>query len=258
MLDRTLKKDRWDANLYDGSHSFVSKFGEDLVELLAPFRGERILDLGCGTGDLANKLHEMGVHVIGIDKSENMVRNAKEKYPHITFTVQDAEKLTLDREFEAVFSNAALHWIKQPEHALSGIYNALKQGGRFVAEFGGKGNVQTISDEIEIQLTKSGLHDKPGQFPWYFPSIGEYSTLMEKAGFRVILAQHFNRPTQLEGDRGLRNWIEMFASSMFENVSGEIKELILTNVEENLKDVLFQDGGWIADYKRIRVMGIKE
>lgn len=258
MLNNNIDSDNWNAHLYDSKHSFVSKFGEDLIELLAPKKGEYILDLGCGTGDLAYKLNKLGVNVIGIDKSENMVDQAKKKYPHIKFEVQDALNLDYHYEFDAVFSNATLHWVKPPKQALICIYKALKQDGRFVAEFGGKGNVKIITDEILNQFEKLGIEFKAELFPWYFPNIGEYSTLMEEVGFRVIFAQHFDRLTPLDGDHGIRNWIQMFGNSMFEGLTEETKDFIITKVENNLKGVLFQNGGWFADYKRIRVIGIKE
>lgn len=141
-------KVNWDANLYDNKHSFVSKYGKSLVELLAPKKGEKVLDLGCGTGDLANTLYKYGGEIVGVDKSENMVKQAINKYPHIQFMVQDVTNLAYHSEFDAVFSNATLHWVQPPIQALYGIYQSLKQGGRFVAEFGGKGNIQTITSEI--------------------------------------------------------------------------------------------------------------
>jgi ubiquinone/menaquinone biosynthesis C-methylase UbiE len=258
VLNNKTDSDNWNAKLYDRKHSFVSKFGEDLIELLAPKKGEYILDLGCGTGDLAYKLHKLGVNVVGVDKPENMVEQAIKKYPHLKFEVQDALNLVYNLEFDAVFSNATLHWVKPPKQALDCIYNALKQNGRFVAEFGGKGNVKIITDEILNQFEKLGIEYKAELFPWYFPSIGEYSTLMEEVGFRVIFAQHFDRPTPLEGDNGIRNWIEMFGRSIFEGLTEETKNLIITQVENNLKGILFHNGAWFADYKRIRVIGIKE
>ncbi|MEK3646118.1 class I SAM-dependent methyltransferase [Aeribacillus sp. FSL M8-0235] len=183
-----MKKDSWNAALYDAKHSFVSKFGEHLLDLLEPKKGERILDLGCGTGDLAWKLYELGVDVVGIDKSENMINQAKAKYPGLTFEVKDVLNLGYRNEFDAVFSNAVLHWIKPPKQALINIYQALKENGRFVAEFGGKGNVKTITDAIRNEFNQLGMNEKANQFPWYFPSIGEYSSLMEEAGFRVVFA----------------------------------------------------------------------
>ncbi|MEH7307912.1 methyltransferase domain-containing protein [Neobacillus drentensis] len=254
-MTNRVQKDSWNAHLYDEKHAFVSRFGWDLVELLAPRAGERILDLGCGTGDLANKLHHQDVNIIGIDKSENMVQQAQNKYPRLTFQVEDAVNMTYINEFDAVFSNATLHWVKPPQKTLQSIYDALKLGGRFVAEFGGKGNVQTITDEIIRQV---GNHYQPEQFPWYYPNIAEYTTLMEQVGFRVTHAQHFDRPTPLTGEQGLRNWIEMFATSLIEGITVEKRESILTTVEKNVRGALYRNGVWLADYKRIRVVGIKE
>ncbi|WP_040979424.1 class I SAM-dependent methyltransferase [Oceanobacillus jeddahense] len=252
------EKDRWNAALYDGNHSFVSTFGSHLLELLSPVAGEKILDIGCGTGDLAYKIYQHGAQVIGVDKSENMVQQANQKYPEITFMPKDVLELPYKNDFDAVFSNATLHWIKQPKEALQHIYNSLRPGGRFVAEFGGKDNVQIITNEIIHQVKEAGIPYTQEQFPWYFPSIGEYTTLMEETGFNVTFAQHFDRPTPLDGDKGLRNWMEMFCGDIFENYSESIRERVTKNVENNLKEILYQNGQWIADYKRLRVIGIKK
>ena len=251
-------KDIWNANLYDHKHSFVSTYGNRLVELLAPKQGEKILDLGCGTGDLANTLSEYGVEIVGVDNSENMVKQAIHKYGHIPFKVQDATNLDYHNEFHAVFSNATLHWVQSASQALHGIYQSLKQGGRFAAEFGGKGNVQTITDEIIQQIKEAGFTFKNEHFPWFYPSIAEYANLMEEAGFRVTFAQHFDRPTPLDGENGLKNWIDMFSNHLFIGIPQHSKNEIITNVENNLKGILYKEGHWIADYKRIRVIGIKE
>lgn len=251
-------KDFWNASLYVQNHSFVSNYGNNLIELLAPKQGEKILDLGCGTGDLAKTLNDLGVNVVGVDNSKNMITEARNKYPHIQFLVRDVTDLGYNFEFDAVFSNATLHWVNQPKQALNWIYQSLKQDARFVAEFGGKGNVQTIINEILHQLKATGIEYKTKQSPWYYPSIGEYTSLMEEVGFRVIFAQHFDRPTPLDGENGLKNWIEMFGSHMFEGINEDQKDDIITKVENNLKPILCKDGNWIADYKRIRVIGIKE
>lgn len=186
-----------------------------------------------------------------------MIMQASSKYPNIKFLVQDATKLDYHNEFDAVFSNATLHWVRPPKQALQCIWKTLKNGGRFIAEFGGKGNVQAITDSIVDQIKAAGLNYLPEQFPWYYPSIGEYSSLMEEVGFRVTFAQHFDRPTSLDGDNGLRNWIEMFGSGFFRDITQDKKDYIITKVENHLTDVLYKDGNWLADYKRIRVIGIK-
>ncbi|MGY4691762.1 class I SAM-dependent methyltransferase [Salibacterium sp. K-3] len=247
----------WNAELYDGKHSFVSTYGNDLVDLLNPKKGQHILDLGCGTGDLAKQLNDFGADVEGVDKSENMIEQAKTKYPNIKFAVEDATALEYKDEFDAVFSNAALHWVKPPKKALYCIYNSLKENGRFVAEFGGKGNVHRITTEIRNQLKALGLPYYEDRFPWFFPSVGEYTTLMEEVGFRVTFANHFDRPTPLEGETGLRHWMEMFGKTMFEEFDNESVHKVITNVENNLKESMFKENKWIADYKRIRVIGKK-
>lgn len=248
-------KDNWDAKLYDGQHAFVAKFGKDLIELLSPKEGENILDLGCGTGELADQLCHDGIQVTAVDRSQNMIQQAQKKFPNVNFIVQDALKLDYINEFDAVFSNAVLHWIKPPKEVLLRIYRSLKQGGRFVAEFGGKGNVQFIMEEVKRQFEKSNVEFV---FPWYFPSIGEYSSLMEEVGFKVTYAHHFDRPTRLEGVDGLQHWMEMFTGNVFEGLSKATKEEIISNVERRLENTLFHKEYWMVDYKRLRIIGMKE
>jgi trans-aconitate methyltransferase len=137
-------KTSWNANLYQDKHRFVWQYGEDLLQLLNPQAGELILDLGCGTGQLTEKISQFGAEVLGVDNSATMIEKARENYPHLRFEVADARNLQIDQPLDAVFSNATLHWIKEPEAAIASIHQALKLGGRFVAEFGGKGNIQHI------------------------------------------------------------------------------------------------------------------
>lgn len=187
-----------------------------------------------------------------------MIRQARNKYPNIEFSVEDATQLDYKKQFDAVFSNATLHWVKPPESALCSIYDSLKNQGRFVAEFGGKGNVQLITTEIRKQAHELDLPYHEERFPWYFPSIGEYANLMERVGFNVVCANIFERPTPLKGTDGLRNWIEMFGKMMFEQLDHENLNQLISNVEKNLKEIMFKEDTWIADYKRIRVIGVKE
>jgi trans-aconitate methyltransferase len=208
-------KDEWKAGLYENKHSFVSEYGKDVVSsLLRPQKNELILDIGCGTGDLANQIADSGAKVCGIDTSESMLEQAKRKYPDIQFRVADASNFTFKETFDAVFSNATLHWVKEPQNALICIWNALIPGGRFITEFGGMGNVQAIVKAIIESIGEFGLSFDPANCPWYFPSIAQYTTLMEEVGFRVTYAAHFDRLTPLEdGENGMRNWISMFAGS---------------------------------------------
>ncbi|WP_088105730.1 class I SAM-dependent methyltransferase [Halalkalibacter urbisdiaboli] len=251
---KVTKQDSWNAHLYDDKHMFVTKFGEYLFDVLEPKKGESILDVGCGTGDLAAKIAETGAEVVGIDYSTNMIQQAQQKYPHISFLVEDAASLPFVQQFDAVFSNAALHWMKQPEHVLQSIFQALKPGGRFVAEFGAKGNVRLIYEAVFEQFRNLGITFPATRFPWYFPSIGEYTSLMESVGFEVSFAQQFARPTPLQGEHGLRNWLTMFASSLFEGLDEEQKEEIIKAVELTLKPTMFVNEQWVADYRRLRVV----
>lgn len=252
------KVDQWNPNLYDQQHSFVSEYGSSLIDLLQPEKGEVILDLGCGTGDLAHEIAQVGATVIGIDQSENMIEQAKKKFPSIKFHVEDATILNYKENFNAVFSNATLHWVQPPKEALQCIYNSLTIGGRFVAEFGGKGNVKTITNELINEMKKSGIPNSEQRFPWYYPSVGEYTSLMEQVGFRVTYAIHYDRPTILKGEDGLKNWIHMFGGALLEGIDAQQKETIISNVVTTLKPTMFDGENWTADYKRIRVVGMKE
>lgn len=243
----------WNAELYDSKHSFVWERGADLIELLKPAAGERILDLGCGTGHLAAKIAESGAQVTGIDSSPEMIREAQENYPASEFHIADARDFSFEEPFDAVFSNAALHWIKEAERVVKCIGKALKPGGRFVAEFGGKGNVENLVNAFHHSLEKMGCKNSPN--PWYFPSVGEYSSLLERHGLEVTFAILFDRPTPLEdAGSGMRNWIKMFAGSFLAAVPLERREEFIQNAEHLLHPKLFRDGGWIADYRRLRVI----
>ena len=248
------EKTKWDAGLYDDKHSFVWKLAAGVLELLNAQSGELILDLGCGTGHLTAKLSETGAQVVGIDRSAEMIRQAKEKYPSLRFEVMDAREISLDGSFDAVFSNATLHWIKEPERAIAGIRNALRPGGRFVAEFGGKGNTGELIKAIHSSWLKLRIAGSAPN-PWYYPSIPEYAGLLEKHGFDVIHASLFERPTPLDdGVRGLRNWLEMFGGSFVEGLPDVTRESLLTEIERELRPKLFHDDHWVMDYRRLRVV----
>ncbi|MEG4227424.1 methyltransferase domain-containing protein [Microcoleus sp. N9_B2] len=256
----------WNTSLYEKNHAFIWQYGESLLELLAPKAGERILDLGCGTGQLTAKIAENGTLVQGIDSSLSMISTAKFNYPHINFVAADARDFQVEEPLDAVFSNAVLHWIKQPDAAINCVEKALKPGGRFVAEFGGKGNVGAIVRALLSVLSEIGCQEPEALNPWYFPSIGEYAGLLEKQGFDVGYAVLFDRPTPLEGgSAGMVNWIEMFAGGFLSGLSDDVREAklsrresqVINSVEERLRSALYRDGNWIADYRRIRVVAVK-
>src|SRR3954468_2783884 len=172
----------WDPNLYQEKHAFVFERGGDLVELLAPKAGERILDLGCGTGQLTRRITDAGAVVTGIDHSSEMIAQAKANYPEIPFEIADVRELAVDEPFDAVFSNAVLHWVKPPERAVERISVALNPGGRFVAEFGGKGTVALIRRPIRAAAGELNPPALATIDPWYFPSVAEYASLLERHG----------------------------------------------------------------------------
>lgn len=249
--------EQWNAKLYDNAHSFVSQYGHKSLELLNPQPDEFILDLGCGTGDIAYELHKMNVNVTGVDYSETMIQKAKSKYPNVDFQVQNILSLDFQEQFDAVFSNAVLHWVKQPKQALERIYTSLKQGGRFVAEFGGYGNIENITDCMIQVRRELGYAFTKKDFPWYFPSIGEYTSLMEQIGFKVEFASLIDRPTKLQGKYGLRKWLNMFAEHFFLDVTEADKEVMISRIEQSLTSNLFHEDAWEADYKRLRIKGIR-
>jgi trans-aconitate methyltransferase len=244
--------DTWDSSLYDDRHSFVWKAGSDLLGLLEPRKGERILDIGCGTGHLTAQIAEKGAEVVGLDSSLSMVAQARQNFPKLKFQVADARDFRFEAPFDAVFSNAVLHWVREPEAAIECMARALKPGGRLVMEMGGKGNVAILMKGTEDVLREAGHR---ARHTWYYPGIGEYATLLEKHGFEVRLAQNFARWTQLEHpERGLREWLEMFGGAYFEDVPNDRRAELLRAIEDRLRPALWRDGKWFADYRRLRVI----
>jgi len=249
---------KWDASLYNDKHSFVFKYGEDLVDLLAPQKGERILDLGCGTGYLTNVIASSGAEVVGIDNSHEMIEKAAKEYPALDFRIMPAEEFHFDESFDAIFSNAVLHWVMEKEKAIDCMYRNLKRSGRLVLEMGGKGNVEKIINALNEALAKRGFETNTELLINYFPSIGEYTGLLEKRGFKVNYAAHFNRDTELaDKENGIKDWIKMFRSPLLKDIDKDVVNEILEEVQESLRPTLFRNGKWYADYKRLRVVAIK-
>ena len=195
--------------------------------------------------------------MLGLDSSPSMIEVARAAYPELEFILADATNFSLPATFDAVFSNATLHWVIEAEKAIRCIATSLKTGGRLVAEFGGKGNVATIITAIQQSIWEL-VHIEVNH-GWYYPSIGEYTPMLEKYGLAVQSAILFDRPTKLEdGENGLRNWIHMFCASMFRDVPDAMKEQVLHSTEEKVRDRLFMVDHWIADYRRLRIMAAKE
>jgi trans-aconitate methyltransferase len=236
----------WNSSLYDDKHGFVSALGADLIDLLDPKPGERVLDLGCGTGHLATQIAQRGASVAGFDASESMIRRAQAAYPEIEFCVRDASDFHVEQPFDAIFSNAALHWVLRAEDAARCIARALRHGGRLVLEMGGRGNVAHIERAIR---GVAGLTEAP----WYFPSVGEYASILERHGLEVVWARLFDRPTPLEGEDGLRNWVAMFGSA----TGARIGPAEVAEIERQLRPQLWDGQRWIADYRRLRLVALR-
>jgi len=249
------QSDKWNAELYDDKHSFVWKLAASVVELLNPRQGERILDVGCGTGQLTAGVAASGACVIGIDNSVEMITKARLLYPTIDFMIADAHHLSFDCQFDAVFSNAALHWITEPEKVVACISQALTPGGRLVVEFGGAGNVHYLVTALECaseHLLGRRLHH-----PWYFPSIAEFSARLDEVGLETTQAALIDRSTALEGDDGLRTWVRMFGNHWLGGIPAKEQDGFLEWVEDAARPNLLRDGVWHADYRRIRVVAIE-
>jgi len=246
--------DRWDAQLYDARHAFVWRYGAGLLDLLDPKPGERVLDVGCGTGHLTKQIADRGATVVGVDASSAMIDEARRNFPELTFQIADATRMRLDEPFDAVFSNATLHWVKPPEAAVARMFEALKPSGRLVIEMGGKGNIQRVLDAAAAAGREMGLELHSLLHTNYFPSVAEYSTLLERQGFEVSLATLFDRPTQLQGDAGLREWIRMFRGEVLHAVPAATLDAFFTAMERIARPQLLRDNSWYADYRRLRVV----
>jgi trans-aconitate methyltransferase len=246
-----ITKPYWDPAQYAEHARFVFDLGMPVVELLAPKPGERILDLGCGDGALTLKLARLGCAVVGVDASPEMVAAAKSL--GLTVQVMDGQTLPFINEFDAVFSNAALHWMKQPKAVIAGVWRALNPGGRFVAEFGGYGNVATIIAAIESALASRGMTVAS---PWFFPRPEEYRDLLEVIGFEVNTIVLIPRPTPLPGD--MSGWLETFAQPYTAALPTNQIRGFISEVVEDLRPMLCDaDGKWHADYVRLRFFATK-
>jgi len=245
----------WNSELYDSKHAFVWARAADLLDLLEVKNGERILDLGCGTGHLTARIRELGGQVEGMDASAAMLDRARAAYPAISFWQGNVKAFSVEAPFDALFSNAAMHWVTDAAGAARSIAAALKPGGRFVAEFGGKGNVDRITSTLSAVLAERG---HAFEHPWYFPSIAEYSALLEENGLETQKAWLFDRMTKLDdAETGIRDWLAMFGEQMLSTLKGDERGDVLTEFEQRARPHLFRDGRWFADYRRIRVAAVK-
>lgn len=248
---------KWDADKYTSDFSFVGRYGNDVIELIDAGENSVVLDLGCGNGALSKTLKDKGFIVKGVDASKEMLDIARKNYPDIEFIQADAANFSLKEPVDVVFSNAVFHWIdkNRQRDMLNSVHRALKENGRFVFEFGGCGNNRIIHETLARIFAQRRYAYKT---PFYFPTIGEYSTLLENTGFMVRYAALFDRPTELKGENGLKDWINMFVKIPFSVIedAAEREEIIDKAVEET-RNVLCKDGVWYADYVRIRMKAVR-
>jgi SAM-dependent methyltransferase len=229
------------------------ELGGPVLELLNPKSKERILDLGCGDGKLTKELVDLGCNVTGIDSDPEMIEKAKAL--GIDARIGNAEQLVLDEKFDAVMSNASLHWMKDQYGVVQGIWDALKPGGRFAAECGGEGCIRIIREGLKIALIKRGLEYK-ARNPWKYPELGTFSGILENRGFKINYIARIDRPTPLP--KGLRHWLEVFTASHTRGFSEDEKNFFYNDVEKYCRPLLYTEkDGWIADHVRLRILAEK-
>lgn len=240
----------WNARSYAENAQFVPALGQAALDLLNVRAGEKILDLGCGDGTLTEKIVAMGADVVGVDSSPDMIAAATER--GLRAMLMDASQLSFMAEFDAVFSNAALHWMKKDHDAvIAGVRRALKSGGRFVAEMGGHGNIAAITTALIAVLGRHGIEDAASRMPWYYPSIEGYREKLEKTGFQVEQIAMIPRPTPLP--TGMIGWLRTFAIPFLGVLPERERETFLGEVEDLLRPALCDEKGqWTADYVRLR------
>jgi ubiquinone/menaquinone biosynthesis C-methylase UbiE len=256
----------WQAHQYDFNHGFVSEYGKELISILNPQKGQNILDLGCGTADITRVIKDTGANVIGIDSSIEMLEQGKVKYPELDLRCVDVLDMDYRNQFDSIISNAALHWVHDSVTAVKNMNRALKLGGHVVLEFGGHGNISNIQASITNVLYNLGYKENSRRKIWYFPTIGQYASILEDNGFNVTTALLYKRPTLLEGEMGMENWIRQFASGYFDNLYEEQIASVMECITEgskkrgyqsNLHGSNYKDGMWMADYVRLRIVATK-
>ncbi len=244
------RRQTWDPDQYAREARFVSDLGAPVVDLCKAQFGEDVLDLGCGDGALTERFVAAGCRVVAVDSSPEQIWAARGR--GLDAKIIDATELSFHERFDVVFSNAVLHWISAPEMAgvIEGVWNALRPGGRFVAELGGHGCVQSVREGFKDALTTRGI-DVAAHDPWYFPTADDFHTRLESRGFRIDSIATFPRPTPLRSD--VTRWLEIFAKPFLSAVSAAERRGLLEDVRTFLEPRLrTAEGVWVVDYVRLR------
>lgn len=258
-MSETTPKTGWDAANYGRAFGFIHRLGASLIEQLDPKPGETILDLGCGTGEMAAQIAARGADVIGLDGDPAMIEHARAAHPGIRFVCANGERFRLGAPVDGILSNAALHWMTRPQRVINAMARALRPGGRLALEMGGHGNVATVADAIYAALAEAGVPEAKWPRPWYFPRVGEYCVRLERAGFEVAEAMLFDRPTPLDDlQDGMADWLRMFMRPFLVPVPPERHGAVIASVVERTRPRLHVDGRWVVDYRRLRVLARRQ
>lgn len=249
----------WDSSTYDRDFSFVAAYGETILGWLDPRPGERILDLGCGTGDLTARLLDSGAAVVGLDSDAAMAAAFRARLPQVPLVVHDAQQPwpsgpPLDRPFDAVFSNAALHWMPEADAVATSMASALVPDGRLAVELGGVGNVAAVQGAAEQAAAELGV--APPRWNRYYPTPATYAAVLEAAGFEVRQLELADRPTRLSGPDGLANWLRLFGRGALAHLDLAEQQALIARAVDIARPQLFSDGSWWADYRRLRVLAL--
>ena len=249
-MDSSGAPQRWDPARYACFGRLFAEIATPMIDLLAPQPGERILDVGCGDGTLSERIAATGATVVAVDASADMVAAARDR--GVDARVMDGQELRFEAEFDAVFSNAALHWMCRADAVVAGVRRALRPGGRLIAEFGGHGNISTVAEALYAALERHG-GDGSQVAPWYFPTAEDYAAKLEAHGFRVNDISLFARPTRLPGELG--DWLDNFAESFLGAAPAPERPTLKEEVTAELRPRLCDAAGcWTLDYVRLRVV----